>query len=100
MPPCHAVLRNKLLRTNFVVSVWKNANTPKPVQLNAEQHGWNLANGKYYINWFECSQLPPKILEIIDEAHIQLDGTDDEPPLDQAASYSSDESDSDDDECD
>jgi hypothetical protein len=100
MPPCHAVLRNKLLRTNFVVSVWKNANTPKPVKLNAEQHGWNLANCKYYINWFECSQLPPNILDIIVEAHIQLDGTDHELPLDQAASYSSDEFDSDDDECD
>ena len=101
MPPCHAVLRNKLLRTNYVASLWKNANKPKPVTLNAEQHGWVVENGKYSINWFQCSQLPPSIVNIISEENVQLVNSDEEPLMDEAANYSSDEFDSDDDdECD
>ena len=101
MPPCHAVLRNKLLRTNYVASLWKNANKPKPVTLNAEQHGWVLENGKYSINWFQCSQLPPSIVNIISEENVQLVNSDEELLMDEAANYSSDEFDSDDDdECD
>ena len=61
----------------------KNTN---PVTFKAEHHVSTLENGKYTINWFDCSQLPPSIMIII-EVHMQLVTTDEETPLDQATSY-------------
>jgi len=53
----------------------------KPIALDAEQHGWILENGKYIINWFDCSQLSPSIMNIIGAVQAHTDDTDEEQPL-------------------
>ena len=42
----------------------KNTNMPNHVLFKAKHHGWTLETGKYTINWFDCSQLPPSIVFI------------------------------------
>ena len=49
----------------------KNTNMLNPGTFKAEQHGSALENGKYTINWFDCSQLPQSIM-IINERYMQL----------------------------
>ena len=77
--------------------MWKKANTQNPITMNAEEHGWNLENGRYAINWFDCSQLPPSIIsDAQTESNDSVD-SDEETALSQAASYSRDEYSDDDD---
>ena len=82
---------------NYVAHMWKKANTSKPIALDAEQQGWIPENGRYIINWIDCSQLPPSIMNIIGAVQAHTDDTDEEQPL---APTDSDEYDSDGDESD
>ena len=90
MPPCHAVLFNKILRTNFVASLWKQATLSKPCTMEPENHGWTLNNGSFKFNRFDGEQEPQSVLKILNDE--DTDGEDEE------AMYSSDESEYDDDE--
>ena len=40
LPPCQRVLCHKLLRTNFIAFLWKNARETQPALFGPEGHGW------------------------------------------------------------
>lgn len=67
MPPCHSVLMNHIRRTNYVATVWKKATVPRPCEWKPEDHGWDLDDSMYKINWFDGEQLPHNILDILAE---------------------------------
>lgn len=89
MPPCQSVLRKKILRTHFVTHIWKNATLPNPCQLKPDTYGWSLSDGNYSIQWYEGSQLPEAIINILKDTN--LDEEDDD------ADNAADDSESDDD---
>ena len=89
MPPCHSVLSNKIKTANYVTHIWKNASKRSPCELQPEEHGWLLKEGMLKMNWFDGDQLPENILNIVTDCDL-----DDE--ADESPSFSSDESDSDD----
>lgn len=97
MPPCHAALTNKVHRTNYVANMWKHATTPNPSELKAEEHGWLLKDNHYAIHWYDGSQLPESIVNILSEDDAQQEDTSDE-VTEVTAFPSSDESDGDDDD--
>ena len=89
MPPCHDVLHHKILRTNFVASMWKKAHLTKPCVFKAEEYGWVLTHDKFAINWFDCAQLPQSIVNILEES--EPDNSDETESETLTPSYSSDE---------
>ena len=96
MPPCRAVLVNKILRTNYVTSVWKNASLPNPCVVKPEGHGWVLIDGRYHIKWFDGEQVPQSICQVLgrDNAAAQyIDEDEDEEIAHGEELYGSDESD-------
>ena len=82
LPPCRAVFEEKLKRTNYVTSVWKNARKPKPAEFGPVGHGWRVnADNKLEVVWFKGPQMPEKLslddLES-DYTDIDEDGSDEE----------------------
>jgi hypothetical protein len=71
MPPCKAVLANKIKRANYVASVWKNAGLVQPCTLSPEESGWILDDGSYKIKWFDGDQLPKSLCEILNLERLQ-----------------------------
>ena len=70
LPPCKAVLMQKLKRTNYVAFIWRNARLAQPVSFGPGDHGWEVhANNHVEPIWFEGSQSPVnrlwKILETV-----------------------------------
>ena len=61
LPPCLSVLRQKILRSNYVASIWKNANKPVPTRLKPDENGWRLQDGMYAFLWYEGDQIPKDI---------------------------------------
>ena len=67
LPPCKTELVQKIKRTNYVASVWRNADTSNPVKFSAHSNGWILLDGKYRLNWFDGDQIPAEICRHIDD---------------------------------
>ena len=61
MPPCQRVLHQKLLRTNFVAYMWRNAREAQPVMFGPEGHGWKTDGNRLSIAWFIGSSVPDKL---------------------------------------
>jgi hypothetical protein len=79
LPPCRDVLRQQVLQTNFVCSIWNNANKGKLVQYPPEQNGWILEDGKYSLRWFDGDMVPSTLEEIItQDEETQEDETQDD----------------------
>ena len=67
MPPCQKVLFHKILRTNYVAALWKNATQPTPTASNPLENGWQLSDdGSYEFTWYDGDQMPDKVPEILD----------------------------------
>ena len=85
LPPCRAVLEEKLKRTNHVAVIWKNARKAQPRKFGPVGHGWYInANNRLEMVWFEGPQMPENLtLEelVSDEMNIpeedESDGEDD-----------------------
>jgi hypothetical protein len=97
MPPCKAVLKNQILRANYMTYSWKNATLTNPTVQRPEGHGWVLIDGSYQIKWFDCNQVPQSICQV-----LELDITSSYPEEDEVTElaigerlYGSDESDDD-----
>ena len=71
MPPCQAVLTNKIKRANYVAAMWKGATLPNPCVLQPEANGWVKADEAYQIKWFEGDQVPQSICKILDPTSFQ-----------------------------
>lgn len=64
-PPCHAVLTNKIKRTNQISAIWKYATEREPAFYDPVNSGWSLCDNKFRIVWFEGLQMPESINDII-----------------------------------
>ncbi|MCG7875152.1 MAG: hypothetical protein N0C90_02335 [Candidatus Thiodiazotropha endolucinida] len=91
LPPSKPVLHQKILRTNFVAYVWKNADKSVPQELNPTECGWISKDGRYRIKWFDGEQIPDNVGRVIDET-----SGDEESDDEYRYSLVSDESDDDD----
>ena len=61
MQPCQRVLHQKLLRTNFVAYMWRNAREAQPVMFGPEGHSWKTDGNRLAIAWFIGSSVPDKL---------------------------------------
>ena len=76
MPPCQKVLFRKILRTNYVAALWKNATQSTPTASNPLENGGQLSDeGSYEFTWYDGDQMPDKVAEIL--------GVDDISPADE-----------------
>ena len=80
----------KILRTNLVAYVWKNAHKSVPLEMSPTQCGWILKDGRYRIKWFAGDQIPDDVRRAIEETSEDVDVDEDR------YSSASDESDNED----
>lgn len=91
--PCWESLKQKILRTIYVNSMWLNATEPNCIQFSAENNGWVILDGSLKPTWFLGNATPLEVENIIlDES--QDDSADNEEDSD----ICSDEVDSSDDD--
>ncbi|KAK7575726.1 hypothetical protein V9T40_012012 [Parthenolecanium corni] len=78
-PPCQSVLRNKILRTQYICMAWNNAGNPNPQNmLKPEDFGWEISDEKYVPKWNNQPYLPPNMEEFQDTLTETLDTSDEE----------------------
>jgi hypothetical protein len=58
--------------------MWKNAELSDPCEFQPEGNGWLLESGFYQIQWFEGSQVPQSVCDILLRDEVQEDEEDDE----------------------
>ena len=88
MPPCQAVLLNKIRRTIFVVHLWKRAHLANPCILILDDYGWTLEGSVYNMNWYNGEQLPQSVADILTDDSVEEDDEDD---IDYSSSDESDD---------
>lgn len=91
IPPCWKSLKQKLLRTIFVNSMWLNATEPNCIQFSAENNGWLLLNGLLKPTWFLGDSTPTQVESVVCDSANKSSNNDDN------SNNCSDESDSSDD---
>ncbi len=69
----------------------RNATLAQPCIWNAENNGWKCVQGKYIMHWFDGSEVPLNVSQIIDESILTSQHEHKDPVYNEA----SDESDSD-----
>lgn len=67
IPPCWRSLKQKMLRTIFVNSIWTNATDPCCVKLNPEDCGWILIENTLKPIWFIGDPTPMTVEDILSE---------------------------------
>ena len=78
MPPCKAVLKNKIRRINYVTSMWKNANQADPTcTLKPEDNDWVKEGNDYRINWYNFEQISREIGDILQDQPLKDDEDED-----------------------
>ena len=82
MPPCLSVLQNKMYRTNYVASLWRNATLSKPDILKPEENGWLLDDGAYKVTWFDCDQIPSSLAAILTNGNTDVNDLPEDAPCD------------------
>lgn len=101
LPPCRAVLDEKLKRTNYVAFIWKNARKAQPGEFGPVGHGWRVnADSRLEMVWFEGPQMPESLsLEDLESDETDTPGEDESDGEDDMLeqNLSSDEEESDDD---
>lgn len=65
IPPCWNSLKQKILRTIYVTSMWQNATEANCVNLSLEECGWTNDNNKIEPFWFESDPTPLLIEDIV-----------------------------------
>ena len=89
LPPCKAVLVEKVRRANYISLIWKSS-TVKDIDVgDPVENGWSLENNTYVINWFDGRQVPEDVTNCISQ---EFDQTEED---DITYNYSSDKSSSD-----
>ena len=59
-------LGNNLDRANYVVRIWKRADSQRPCDVGPVGHGCVLDAGTYKIQWYDGDQLPFEIYRVLD----------------------------------
>lgn len=68
MPPSQVVLRNKILRTNYLNRLVKNSTLNYVDIGDPGQHGWELENEQFVVDFFSGPQYPTFFLDNCDAA--------------------------------
>lgn len=94
MPPSQVVLRNKILRTNYLSRLVKQS-TLNYVDLgDPAQHGWNIENEQFVIDFFSGPQYPRFFIDNCDAAdENEIENNMDEDNMDDLNLFSSDDED-------
>ena len=61
LPPCSKVIIEKVKRTNYICSIWKNATHAHPPPYVPDNSGWTFDNGCFCLNWFVVDASPRNI---------------------------------------
>ena len=77
-----AGLHQKLLRTNIVAHVWRNARESRPVAFGPDGHGWQLVDTRLEIVRFTGPNTPSNFA--IEESDLE-DVTDDENDVEESS---------------
>ena len=64
MPPCSTVLYQQILRDCLISTMWINAHHSGPPNMNPQDYGFDLVDGKYYPKWNDGDITPPTIESI------------------------------------
>ena len=64
MPPCFSVLYQQIKRDCLISNCWLNAYQSDPPDLEPEDYGYELIEGKYFPKWHEGDITPPSIESI------------------------------------
>uniref|UniRef100_A0A6P7FR59 Uncharacterized protein LOC114333177 n=1 Tax=Diabrotica virgifera virgifera TaxID=50390 RepID=A0A6P7FR59_DIAVI len=65
LPPSKAELRQHLLRTQYITSIWRNADLQVPSSLTPNGNGLILNMDNLDFNWFEGDCLPQSVYDAI-----------------------------------
>lgn len=65
LPPCKAELKKQLQRNAYISNIWRNAHEKEPTQMSAVENGWLEIDGRYDFDWYEGSQLPNFISDVL-----------------------------------
>ena len=64
LPPCRRTLHMKVLRTQYVTSIWKRAITTTPGEgISPTDYGWCLKDGLLSSVWYEGQAIPDNLFE-------------------------------------
>lgn len=87
LPPCQKALQQKLLRTNYVAYIWKNAREANPVEFGPVGHGWKIDtdSDRLTMIWFEGQPAPTNIA--IADSDLDEDTDDDENDFQDGSSF-------------
>ncbi|CAG4953971.1 unnamed protein product [Parnassius apollo] len=91
IPPCWKSLKQKLLRTIFVNSMWLNATEPNCIKFNAENNGWLLLDGVLKPTWFLGDSTPTQVESVLCDSTNKSSDNDDDSDISNDKSDSSDE---------
>lgn len=91
IPPCWKSLKQKLLRTIFVNSMWLNATEPNCIKFSAENNGWLVLDGFLKPTWFLGDSTPTQVASVLCDSANKSSNNDD------GSNICSDESDNSDD---
>ena len=83
LPPCWKSLKQKVLRTIYVNSMWQNATEANCINFSPEQCGWTVNDNKIKPLWFEGDPTPLLVEDIVmvelDEVELdEIDNCDDD----------------------
>lgn len=65
LPPCKSELKQHILRTAYIASIWSHAHLQLLTQLFPTDSGWEEVDDKFVCKWYEGEQLPTLVHEII-----------------------------------
>jgi len=68
LPPCFAVLKEKIKRVNYVTAKWKSSTSIRMPPITPQESGWILEGNRYRLNWFDGECTPPSLDLIVQEA--------------------------------
>lgn len=65
IPPCWKSLKQKILRTIFICSMWQNATDKNCVKFTADKYGWAVDSNQIEPIWFEGDATPLLVDDIL-----------------------------------
>lgn len=74
LPPCKAELKKQLQRAAYISNIWCNAHEKQPTEMCAEDNGWIEIDGRYDFDWYEGSQLPTFISDVVIQPELSNTG--------------------------
>ena len=97
MPPCQYVLLMKVLRSNYVSYLWRNAHLRDPTSnIKPDGQGWIIIENTYHVKWFDCDQVPQSICQVLgmdtSSSYMEQDEIEDQEDTHDHAANDSDDS--------